>query len=184
MSPRPASLLLALVLLAAGAAPATSDQNDPRLDPLFEALAEGVGRAEAQRLETSIWLIWNEHADPAVGILMRLGNHQLAAGQLEAALEVFDQVVAREPDFAEGWNKRATTLFLQGRLADSLSDVARTLELEPRHFGALSGAGQIHWLQGDLEAAIEAYEAALAIHSHLPGTRRWLERLRRERPRI
>lgn len=184
MTARPASLLLALALLAAIAAPAAADQNDPRLDDLFEALAEGAGRTEAQRLEQRIWLIWTEHRDPAVGILMRLGSRQLAAGQLEAAFEVFDQVVAREPDFAEGWNKRATTLFLQGRLSDSLSDVERTLALEPRHFGALSGAGQIHWLQGDLDAAIEAYEAALAIHPHLPGTRRWLERLRRERPRI
>lgn len=184
MRPRPASLLLALALLAALAAPAPADQNDPRLDSLFEALAAGVGRPEAQRLEASIWFIWTEHPDPAVGLLMRLGTRQLAAGRLEPALEVFDQIVAREPDFAEGWNKRATTLFLQGRLAEALADVERTLALEPRHFGALSGAGQIHLLQGDHEAAVAAYEAALAIHPHLPGTRRWLEQLRRERPRI
>ncbi len=69
--------------------------------------------------------------------------------------------------------------FLLGNYADSVADVDVTLDLEPRHFGALSGLGQIELQQGDPEAALSAFEAALQVHPHLPGTRELIRQLRR-----
>ena len=92
---------------------------------------------------------------------------------------VFDDLVDIAPEYAEAWNKRATVHFLLGNLADSIADVDVTLDLEPRHFGALSGLGQIELQLGDPAAALSAFEAALLMHPHLPGTRDLNTQLRR-----
>ena len=83
------------------------------------------------------------------------------------ALSRFEQMVAIAPDFAEGWNKRATVHYLMGNYSASLGDIVRTLELEPRHFGALSGRGLVYVALEDEQRALEAFEQALAIHPNL-----------------
>ena len=74
-------------------------------------------------------------------------------GALTAAKEVFDRLIERHPTWAETWNKRATVYFLQGRDSASISDIYLTLELEPRHFGALGGFAQICMRNGAADAA-------------------------------
>ena len=88
-------------------------------------------------------------------------------GQLETALNFFDEVIRLAPGFAEGWNKRATVFYLMKNLDRSVNDIAQTLRLEPRHFGALSGLGLINQALGHTKAAIRAYERALKINPHL-----------------
>ena len=83
------------------------------------------------------------------------------------------------PDFAEAWNKRATVRFLIGNDAGSRRDIARVMELEPRHFGALSGLGMINMRSGDLQAALQAFEAALRVNPHLDQAVDVTEQLRR-----
>ena len=85
-----------------------------------------------------------------------------------------------EPEFAEGWNKRAPVLYLLGRFQESEADVLRTLELEPRHFGALSGQGLIRMALEDWSGAIQALEAGLMIHPHMTGTIRNLKYARQK----
>jgi len=85
-----------------------------------------------------------------------------------------------EPEFAEGWNKRATVLYLMGRFKESEEDILRTLKLEPRHFGALSGQGLIRVALEDWSGAITVLEAGLRIHPHMPGVIRNLEYVRKK----
>jgi tetratricopeptide (TPR) repeat protein len=87
------------------------------------------------------------------------------------SLKVFDQIVQRKPAFAEGWNKRATVLFLLGENERSLRDCDEVLKRNPNHFGALSGAGQIHLRLGHLEQALGFFQRALKVNPNLDGIR-------------
>ena len=123
--------------------------------------SRGAEAREAQEVELRIWGIWREHDDNAIRELMRQGYRGMEGRDFRAALRAFDQVVAIAPDFAEGWNARATLYFLMGRQEDSLADIKRTLALEPRHFGALSGRGLVYAAQEKWRPALESFEAAL-----------------------
>ncbi len=171
--------VLTLALILAGA-PAPADQRDGRLPELFAALREAADIAAAHAVEARIWGIWHEHEDDAVVLLMRRGRAAMARQDHLAALRAFDQVVKIAPDFAEGWNARATLYYLMGRHEDSLADIARTLALEPRHFGALSGRGLVYSALERWELALESFEAALAVHPQMTGPRLNAEAIRKE----
>lgn len=169
------------VVLAVLSAPALAhgDQSDPRLDDLFARLKAAPTAEAAAPLEAQIWAIWGETGDDKAAALMALGRGAMQAGAHSAALIAFDKVVALAPDFAEGWNLRATVHYLLDELDASLADIAKTLALEPRHFGALSGRGLVYMKKGDLERALQSFEAALAINPHMAGPRINAEAVRR-----
>lgn len=175
-----ATLFSALALLTSQAA---ADQNDDRLDGLFQELLEVRDPLNARGFENAIWQIWIETDDPQANALMQAGIDALESQAFTAALAVYDVLVDKAPAFAEAWNKRATAHYLVGDYEASLADIDRTLALEPRHFGALSGRGLIQHAQGDDFAAIESFEAALAIHPNLVSVRRNLRALKaRQKP--
>lgn len=170
-----AGLALALWL---GAGTAQADQKDPRLAPLFEILKTTGNPLEAQAAEQGIWSIWMTSDDATVMLLMQQGVEAMSGGDLKSAFEIFTEMVQIAPEFAEAWNKRATVLYLLGAYPESVADIDRTLELEPRHFGALSGLGLCHAeLQQD-EAALDAFERALAVNPHMDAVRANIELLR------
>jgi tetratricopeptide (TPR) repeat protein len=169
--------LRTLILAAALAGPAMADQKDERLDALFDALLAAGSPMEAQQAEQAIWALWLESRSPTVELLMRRGVQAMNEGQAEPALALFNAIVELAPDYAEGWNKRATLLYLMGRLEDSIADCERTLKLEPRHFGALSGLGMIYVQLEDEEKALAAYRRALAVNPQMPRLRAEVERL-------
>jgi tetratricopeptide (TPR) repeat protein len=162
--------LYALLLLLSIALPgAQADQNDPSLDGLFKRLQESADAEEGKDITQEIWMRWHRIDNPDIAALLRSGVALMTAGVLENALIVFDRVVERAPDFAEGWNKRATILYLLDRNDESLIDIRRTLELEPRHFGALSGLGLIYLEAGRYRAALIAFQKARDINPYMPG---------------
>jgi tetratricopeptide (TPR) repeat protein len=169
---------LACFLLPALAA---ADQKDPRLVPLFEKLEGSESLGEAQTMEVQIWQIWTEAKDGPTDTLMQLGLAAMQSGNLAGALELFDAVTVQKPDFAEGWNKRATVLYMLGAHERSAEDVAKVLALEPRHFGALSGLGLINMELDKPDAALEAFERALKIHPHMPGVKQRVEMLKKKK---
>ncbi len=169
-------LSVAAIITLAPAAGA--DQNDPRLDDLFARLKSVPNEAEARVTEEAIWRVWIVSGNEAADRRMARGVLAMQGGAHAVALAAFDRIVAIAPDFAEGWNKRATVHYLMGNFQASLDDIAKTLALEPRHFGALSGRGLVNLALGDERAALEAFEAALAIHPHLPGANTHIKALR------
>ena len=172
--------LAALVWLLLLAATARADQNDPRLGPLFERLKGAPGPIEAELVEGQIWRIWAEIPDPASRALYESGVAAMERKDLRAAREALDRLVAQAPGFAEAWNKRATLSYLTGDDAASIADIQRTLALEPRHFGALSGLGLVCLRLVRPECALAGFEAALAIHPFLPGARAHVLMLREQ----
>jgi tetratricopeptide (TPR) repeat protein len=177
-----ARLLAVVVILVTGpllAGEARADQNDARLPALFERLHAASDGETAANLRNQIWEIWFATGEPEVDQLMEMGEAAMDSGQLRAAVAVFDAVIERRPDFAEGWNRRATVYYMLGAFERSEADVAHVLQLEPRHFGALSGLGLINTALEHYDAAIAAFERALAVDPNLPGARVNLDQLRR-----
>lgn len=174
------TLALVLIVFAALSGFARADQNDPRLGPLFAQLKATANARDGARIAHSIWAIWFDSKNPAVSALLQRGQVHLRGNRFGEAAAAFGQVVRRAPGFAEGWNRRATARYLLGDYAGSLKDIERTLKLEPRHFGALSGRGLVYSKLGRNRAALAAFEAALAINPHLPAARLNIRILRKK----
>ena len=172
-----AALTLSLAVAALG--PARADQTDPKLDPLFATLKTAGSPDAARSVEGHIWEIWGQSNDAKVDRLMAAGAASLGAGDYGRALAAFDQVVAMAPKFAEGWNKRATTLYFMDRYDESESDIARVLALEPRHFGALSGLGMCDMQLHRTKQALEALRRAQRIDPNLPGVAEHIDALQK-----
>jgi tetratricopeptide (TPR) repeat protein len=169
---------LVLVLGLAAAAPVHADQTDPRLEPLFDELKNASDPGEVGAAEQAIWGIWMESGNEELDQLLRQGAIYMQMQSFGAALSHFNAVIEARPDFAEGWNKRATLHFMMGEYAKSIADCEETLALEPRHFGALFGLGLIYTEIEDEPKAIEAFEKALAVHPHIQNAPGIIQRLK------
>jgi tetratricopeptide (TPR) repeat protein len=121
--------------------------------------------------EEAVWAVWSRSGDPRVDELFRRGVAQMSGGQLRDAIDTFAEVIRLKPDFAEGWNKRATAYFLAGDYRRSLRDCDEVIKRNPQHFGALSGYGQIYLRLEEPEKAIGYLRRALAIDPNLEGVR-------------
>ena len=172
------AVFLAVFLMSGPPGPALADQEDGRLEILFGRLAVTEDTAEARSLEAAIWRIWLEPKDAKLEAVMARGIAAMNGGRFGTALAFFDRVTREAPGFAEGWNKRATVHYLMKNFDASVRDIARTLALEPRHFGALSGLGLINMALDRPEAALRAFEEVLKIHPNAAGARAHVQRLR------
>jgi Tfp pilus assembly protein PilF len=169
---------LQLILALPGRKPAPSMPR--RLDALFVDLARAPGPVEASRIEDQIWAVWMSHEDASAEEGLERATRAIAAGDHAEAEAVLDELVATHPEYAEAWNKRATLYFRLGRDAESVPDIQRTLELEPRHFGALCGFGQICLRHSDRAGALFAFDAALRVNPHLGAVRAVFDELAAE----
>src|SRR5579859_6518136 len=118
-----AGLIMILMVAAWWPRTAAADQADPRLKPLFDQLKSPIADTEARAVEAQIWAIWTTTQDGETAGLMARGLKAMADEEERQALAVFDEVVKRQPDFAEGWNKRATIYFLLGDFDASVADI-------------------------------------------------------------
>ena len=155
-------LILSLSLLFVSKV-AIADQNDPRLNNLFKKLNETENQDEIRNLISDIWNIWYEVDDPKVIEYFEKGIQAMNLRNYPLAIRFFNNLIEEDPNFAEGWNKRATVHFMLGNFDESMKDIIKTLELEPRHFGALDGMGLIFIHQGQFQEAIEVYDKMLEI---------------------
>ena len=101
----------------------------------------------------------------------------MSAGHHRKAIEIFSEVIKRDPEFAEGWNKRATAYYLAGDLQKSLADCDEVMKRNPQHFGALSGYGQIYVQLKEYGRAIGYFRRALAVNPNLTDLEAVIERL-------
>ncbi len=154
---------------------ARADQGAPQLDGLFEELASADTAAEAERLEGRIWSLWLEAPDEDAALLLDGVQDAMREGDAERGLELADRLVELAPGFAEGWNKRATLLYVTGDFDASVADIRETLALEPRHFGAISGLGQIFLRRGEPAAALEAFREVLRLSPASAAAQRGVE---------
>jgi len=136
----------------------------------LEAL-RGDDPAEAARAAETLWLMWHRSGDPRLDRLLRDGIDAMEREDLVAAEATFTRLIEDAPEFAEGWNKRATVRYLAGDYEGSVADCRETLERNPNHFGALSGQGLCHFMLRQFREAALLFRRALAVHPHLDGAR-------------
>jgi len=169
---------VAMMALAWGQ-PGWSRQDDPRLDDLFVLLAQTEDPQQLGQIEQSIWVLWLDSGDDSLNLMLQRGIQAMNQGDFPIALAAFNSVIETAPDFAEGWNKRATLYWLMGDYQASIDDIDKTLALEPRHFGALSGLSMIRSAQEKYEDAYQALKKMLEVHPRSPGVRARLKSLER-----
>ena len=164
---RPRTGLIGIVLsavLAFLASPATGLASDDK-DALFDALKSAKTEAEARLIEDRIWWFWlGEAPDTETRHLVDEAMRKRDGYDFEGARLLLNDAIECAPDYAEVWNQRAFVLFLQGKLDEALEDADRALELEPRHFGALSGKAHILMQQGRVELGQKALRQAIGIY--------------------
>jgi tetratricopeptide (TPR) repeat protein len=169
MAKNPYRSILTLVELLAGAPPV--ERDDPLLREAFARLKASTDPAEAEQLDRLIWLAWDSGGSQTATEHLDRGLSAMAEGNMADAIAAFTQAIEADPGFAEAWNKRATAHFVAGDFTASIADIGATLIREPRHYGALGGLGQILLQSGETAAALQAFNAALAIHPHLAPIR-------------
>jgi tetratricopeptide (TPR) repeat protein len=135
-----------------------------RLDTLFGNLKRERNERAAERIASQIQDEWNESGSASIDLMMQWSQQAMAAQKFDVALDFLDQVITLAPSYAEGWNRRATVHFMMHNFRKSMSDIDRTLRLEPRHFGALAGMAQIMTAKGNKELALEAWQRVLTIY--------------------
>jgi tetratricopeptide (TPR) repeat protein len=187
--------LLALTLTAGAAFPAPPTSRAQALaaldDPVTERRAEAVvwianhgGMEDTQLLlkrlhdeslfvrgfaEQGLWLLWSRSGDAGIDRTMARGVEEMHAGRHAEAIAAFSEVIRSRPDFAEGWNRRATAYYLAGEYRKSLADCDEVVKRNPHHFGALSGYGQIYFRLEDYEKAIAWWRRALEVNPNMVG---------------
>ncbi len=164
-----------LVLEVPGRKPAAALPG--RLAGLFRELSVQEPVRPVEEIEDQIWALWVSHEDRLAEETMAAAVDAMSSGELQKAKPLLDHLVGKHPDWAEAWNKRATLAFIENRDGDSLGDIAQTLQLEPRHFGAISGFGNICLRNGHLNEARAAFQIALSINPHMEELRDILEDL-------
>jgi len=161
--------VFAQVMDLPGRAPAVGQPR--RLDALFRELSHAQPMRHPDEIEDLIWAHWIAHADVGASSSMAMAIDAMGAGAFDLALPVLDDLVDTFPEWSEAWNKRGTLHFVEKRDAAAVDDIERVLKLEPRHFGAVSGFGQVCLRHGRFPEARAVFQIALGINPHLEGLR-------------
>jgi len=153
-------------------------------DALFRVLREVVGADAAelrQAADEALWHVWHQTDDEDAAEMMRTGCSYMEGDRLSEALQLFTDLVQESPSFGEAWNKRATVYYMLKEFQQSIEDCEKVLELNPRHFGCLSGLGMCYAALGEPAKAAHWYKKALSVHPSMRGPRKALDGLEREK---
>lgn len=140
------------------------DRAAESLDSLFADLKKQTNEKRAKRITRRIWSEWTRSGSASIDLLMNRAGEAMKRNRNGVALDLLDQVVTLAPDYAEGWNRRATVYYTMKKFADSISDIEQVLRLEPRHFGALSGLAVMLQGLGREKKALETWHRVLEIY--------------------
>ncbi|SFR55138.1 tetratricopeptide repeat protein [Litoreibacter janthinus] len=153
--------------------------DEAKLDDLYAELAQPDIK-DWEGVERKIWKEWSRSGSASMDLLLSRGRKAMEQGDFAKAIDHLTALTDHAPDFAEGWNARATAFFNADEFGLSIVDIQRALALNPRHFGALQGLGRILEELEREEDALAAYQAAAAIHPHREGLKEAIERLERK----
>ena len=143
-------------------------EKNNELDSLFTQLKTD-DYIIALKIEKKIWKIWSTHpSNDRKGFrltdMLAQGDLLITEKNFNKAIDIFSLIISIDSNWAEAWNKRATVLYLSGRYEDSIKDIKKVLQIEPRHFGALSGFGLNQIELKNYKAALKSYQEVQKIY--------------------
>ena len=144
--------------------------------PVLQAHLTDTSVEVREVAEAGLWQLWSHSGDEKIDALLARGVDEMRGGDLDTAIATFSSIIDRRPDFAEGWNKRATALFLTGDFRRSLADCNEVIKRNPAHFGALAGFGQIYFQLEQYDKALEYWRRALRVNPNMSGVESNIER--------
>ena len=147
--------------------PAQKGDPTKNLDFLFDALKIAPDPTTAKAIEERIWALWFVSPSDTANLLMTRVRSAVEDKDLDLAVKLLDAIVEIKPDYVEAWNRRATIFFMKKEYGRAMSDIGHVLQLEPRHFGALSGLGLILQEIGDDKHALEVYRRAVDVYPRI-----------------
>jgi tetratricopeptide (TPR) repeat protein len=154
-----------------------AENADARVTPAVAPLLHADDLELVTLAENTLWRVWSRSGDPAVDALFAEGLRAIEAQDWLGAVAAFSRVIDRAPTFAEGWNKRATALYLSGEFHRSLADCAEVIKRNPRHFGALSGAGLVNLELEQERQALDWFRRALEVNPNMSAIQAEAQRL-------
>jgi tetratricopeptide (TPR) repeat protein len=158
---------------------ANSEERELELNKLFNQLKNNSNASMAFDVEMKIWNIWSTHpSQENLTQLLADGSNLMTQHKLNKAYETFSKVISLDPNWAEGWNKRATVLYMLGRYEESQEDINEVLKLEKRHFGALSGQGLVQIELKNYERAINSYKEVQKIYPSMQSSKIMIPQLK------
>lgn len=157
--------------------PMRAGNDQAFLDGLYDDLAAAGDEDAAEQITNNILKVWSRSGSDTVDLLALRARKASELEEDEITEKLLSAIVDIAPNFAEGWNRRATYYFKKSDFARAVADVQRVLALDPRHFGALSGLGAILEETGQSASALEVYRKALEVHPFLPGPAKSVEKL-------
>jgi tetratricopeptide (TPR) repeat protein len=147
---------------------------------LYDELGRAKDATEAALVTEVIEQVWNSSGSPTIDLLMSRARTFISDSALDLASQVLDDVVELAPEDAEGWHQRAMVHFLQEDYIQARSDLKRALLLDPQHYKALYGLGNVLMELGDKKGALEAFRKALKVNPFLDSARQRVDELKRE----
>ena len=157
------------------------DNHKKQIDYLFDQLKTSTNYEDSKKIESSIWKLWTTHpSENSLTALLADGSFYMSQNKLETAYETFTKTIELDSNWAEAWNKRATVLYLMGKYELSQADIDKVLELENRHFGALSGQGLVQTALNNYQKAIDSYIEAHKVHPHMKTPLIMIEQLQKQ----
>ena len=154
------------------------DNHQKEIDRLFIQLKNALNLEDSKKIENKIWDLWVTHPSKiSLTKLLADGSTAMMDNKLETAYSKFTEVIELDPNWPEAWNKRATVLYLMGKYELSQADIDKVLQLEKRHFGALSGQGLVQTALKNYQKAIDSYIEAHKIHPNMKSPLIMIEQL-------
>jgi tetratricopeptide (TPR) repeat protein len=160
--------------------PKSPAEREKTLSDLYALLATADDEETAKAISDAIERVWLHSGSPTIDLLMERSIKAMSDKKVELALKLLDHVVELAPDFTEAWNRRAYVHFVHNDIERALGDLRRTLALDPNHFKALDGLGQILREIGQKKAALKAFKQLLDVHPYWSGAKQAVEELERE----
>ena len=158
-------------------APTDPEKRAEVLEALYARLAAETSPDMAKSISKAIENVWDSSGSPTHDLLLQRASKAIKEKKYDLAFPLLDTIVELQPDFAEAFSVRAYAFFAKNEPHRALADLRRVLALDPKHYRALQGVGQILRDLGEKKAALEAYRKLIEVYPLFDGAKTTVDQL-------